>query len=295
MSHRIIVGIDGRSGGRDALAAAEAIAVPDAVVELVCVYPYLAVFGRDAEAVFDVQARTAAEDVLAEAAASAGRPVHTLALRASSVARGLHQRADESDADLIVVGNPHRSLRRRVVTGDTCRALLHSAPCAIAMVPSGIAALSPTAMRVTVGYDGRPESQEALRAARDLARRTDVPLHVVVAVSPPRPFAPGDAFLFDFDAVVEQGVRRAQAVVDELGADVTGDVRVGAPIAVLADAARDSDVLVVGSRGYGAVRRVVLGSVSEAMVARAGCVVVVIPRTVDAVRPSAARAEEAIA
>jgi nucleotide-binding universal stress UspA family protein len=55
-----------------------------------------------------------------------------------------------------------------------------------------------------------------------------------------------------------------------------------APTRALADRSRDLDLLVVGSRGYGPTRSVLLGGVAGRLIRRAGCPVVVVPRGVRA-------------
>jgi nucleotide-binding universal stress UspA family protein len=58
---------------------------------------------------------------------------------------------------------------------------------------------------------------------------------------------------------------------------VAADVAEGRPADVLAAAAREADLLVLGSHGHGRMRHTVLGSVSEECVRKATCPVVVLP------------------
>ena len=62
------------------------------------------------------------------------------------------------------------------------------------------------------------------------------------------------------------------------GVECSSEIQTGGPLAVLLHAARDLDLLVLGSRGYGPVRRVLLGSVSRQLVRAAACPVLVVPR-----------------
>ena len=59
---------------------------------------------------------------------------------------------------------------------------------------------------------------------------------------------------------------------------VTSEVREGDPADGLVSAAIGADLLVVGSRRWGRLNRVVLGSTSEDLVALAPCSVLVVPR-----------------
>jgi nucleotide-binding universal stress UspA family protein len=54
----------------------------------------------------------------------------------------------------------------------------------------------------------------------------------------------------------------------------------GEPVEVLLEHSDDLGLLVVGSRAYGPLRRVLLGSVSDALLDRAGCPVMILPRGV---------------
>ena len=79
-------------------------------------------------------------------------------------------------------------------------------------------------------------------------------------------------------------MREALASLDD-DRDVGGRVLEGDAAAELAAASAEVDLLVVGSRGYGPVRRVLLGSVSRELVRSAACPVVVLPRDVAAGSP----------
>jgi nucleotide-binding universal stress UspA family protein len=58
----------------------------------------------------------------------------------------------------------------------------------------------------------------------------------------------------------------------------TAELFSGGAVAVLTDEAQTLDLLVLGSRAYGPVRRVLLGSVSGPLVRQAPCPVLVLPR-----------------
>jgi nucleotide-binding universal stress UspA family protein len=99
---------------------------------------------------------------------------------------------------------------------------------------------------------------------------------------PPMPGGAGLAYDRDWHEDADIVSERAQADVDEvvaqLGETATGEVVVGDPVAELSYAANDLDLLVTGSRDYGPVRRVMLGSTSNKLVHQAPCPVLVITR-----------------
>ncbi|WP_405166691.1 universal stress protein [Nocardia sp. NBC_01499] len=139
---------------------------------------------------------------------------------------------------------------------------------------------------VLVGIDGSVTATEALRWAAVDAVRHGAPLHIVYAISFPMDFGPGIAFdQFDYDTYRADGIAAvaaardfaaaAAAPVDDL--DVNTFVVEAPPIPVLRDRSKDARLLVVGTRGIGAFRRGLLGSVSTALARHAHCPVAVIP------------------
>jgi nucleotide-binding universal stress UspA family protein len=82
---------------------------------------------------------------------------------------------------------------------------------------------------------------------------------------------------------IRRGATSAARIANALAVHAAGlgdEIRVleGAPLDHLAEQSRELDLLVVGSRGYGPLRRVLLGGVSGALLQTAACPVVVVPR-----------------
>lgn len=141
--------------------------------------------------------------------------------------------------------------------------------------------------RVVVGIDGSPDSRGALRWAHDEAKRRDAVLHVIAVchwdVSPMMPLT--NAEVTELISSLRAEVR--EVLDTELGRSVTDspdpnlkvEVLEGHPAEQLTKASEDADLLVVGTRGHGAFRAVMMGSVSRACVTHARCPVVVVPGT----------------
>ena len=146
---------------------------------------------------------------------------------------------------------------------------------------------------IVVGVDGSPGSLAALRFALAEARLRDATLVAVHAwvfplVEAPEPFLlelPGPQVdtLAQVTAAValqseERLVRALQEVAPEAdGVEVERRVTEGNAAAVLIEASKDADLVVVGSRGLGGFSRLLLGSVSRQCVSHASCPVVVVP------------------
>lgn len=224
-----------------------------------------------------------------------GLTVSCRALHATSAARALHQAAEEIDAGLLVVGSTHRSRMGRVLPGSTAERLLHGAPCPVAVVPRAWSGRPRGPQTVAVGFDDTPEGHEALRAAHTLAGRAGATLRVVHAVrdhldmyAELEPKRPGRTDRTDLDdaegehkLVVDRIVRGRLADLGDGAVPapaVEVDIFVDDPADALVAVSENVDLLVCGSRAYGPLRAVLLGSVARRVVDAAHCPVIVLPR-----------------
>lgn len=133
--------------------------------------------------------------------------------------------------------------------------------------------------RIAVGVDGSDESRFALEWAVTEARLRHGQVRAVTAWEYPPVTAGMEAMIWD-PAVFEPVARRRQTDtlkrVDTEGVNVTGDVVQGPTVTVLLNASRDTDLLVVGSRGHGGFTGLLLGSVSTQVLHHATCPVLVV-------------------
>jgi len=134
----------------------------------------------------------------------------------------------------------------------------------------------------TVGDDGSSSARRALNwAATEAARRGGV-VRLVACFTPPVSAEPWHVPpAVDIDRVRDDAVRHLHAAVAGTeqrhpSVQFETEARLGPAAAQLVDAARDSTLLVVGSRGRGAVRSLLFGSVSHEVSARAPCPVVIV-------------------
>jgi nucleotide-binding universal stress UspA family protein len=139
--------------------------------------------------------------------------------------------------------------------------------------------------KIVAGIDGSDASKQALRWAVEEARLRHADVVAVHAwqVPPPVPSlggAPGLEMVELVPQLKESAEKLAQSVVAEVVGDAS-DVNVQ-PVAVegpaanmLIDAAKDADLLVVGSRGHGGFVSLLLGSVSQQVATHAPCPVLI--------------------
>jgi nucleotide-binding universal stress UspA family protein len=284
----ILVGVDGTPRGEDALAFAGRLAAGSgASLRLVLAYPYEEWPSRAASHEYGAYLRREATAQLERLAASSGlTDVPRQVVSDPSPARALQHVADQRQASLIVVGSTGRGVVGRVLPGSTAERLLHGAPCPVAIVPHGYRSQQDAPVRlVGVGYDGSDGSESALAAATAVARRLGAGLRVIGVFDDSQVGAPMVG-AFGYGGLRQEAEELQRSHLEERVADLPGDVHaesaflVGAPGPRLADQTHDLDLMVVGSRGYGPLRAVLLGGVSHVLVREAACPVVVLPRGV---------------
>jgi nucleotide-binding universal stress UspA family protein len=281
----IVVGYDGRREGRDALALAAALApVLGEALLVVSVYPWPETsFGLTAEELHAAGERTAAEGV---GELPDGLDATPVAVPGRSAAEGVYRLLESEHPSIVVVGSSHRGPLGSVLAGRVASRLLTASPCPVAVAPRGLAMREPPVLReIGVGFDDTPESWNAVQRAAAIGVAAGAMLRIIHALQPvvAPPMAPDQSERLTQELRMrrQRALRRAAASVSkELHAETT--MLVGDPVRVLErEAGEGLDLLVLGSRGYGPVRRVLLGGVSDSVVRRSPCPVLVIPRSVD--------------
>ncbi len=289
---KIIVGVDESDRSKDAAALAALLARgTDAEIVLVCAYPYDDLPGRGAHTDYRQYLREDAEAALERAKAGIGDTprMRTLAVVEVSPAKGIQAVATQEGASLIVIGSSARAGAGHVFAGTTAERLLHGAPCPVAVAPRGFHSHVPGDIAtIAVGYDGSVEAKAALAGARTIARVRGARLRLVEVLDSAWLGTPammqGPGFIMTPDSLEARARNYLTEAAESLAPDVPTEpvVAIGAPEQVLAEESHKADLVVVGSRGYGPLRAVLLGSVSGRLVREAACPVVVVPRGIEA-------------
>ena len=283
MYRTIVAGCNGFERGRGAVSLAHAIAsATGARLVLVGVHhnPPLPFPGGYTEQRAELEhALRAVRDELAPEAIV---QIHT----DLSPARALRHVAEAERADLLVVGSRHRRRLQHILEGDRAMQVLHGAACAVAVAPDPLAP-HPELRRIGVGIDSTPESERALAMARDLAERTGAHLWLQLVVDDTISSWAGLTPMGGPPDVYEQIIASrasagrqllAERFEDCRGVSADGTVVVGSPTGELVLASEGLDLLVLGSRRWGPVRRLALGSTSERVIRHTACPVLVLPR-----------------
>jgi nucleotide-binding universal stress UspA family protein len=285
--NKIIVGVDGREGGRDALALAARLArLFGGDLVAVHAYPHDLFSHRGTTPDLESIVHANAEDVIAGELERVGVKAHTVALPDASPGRALHLAAKRHHSDLIVVGSAHHGPIGRVLAGDVTMGTLHGAQCPVVVAPRDYAERGAEVQAIGVAYDGSPEARAAVELARAIAAAANASLRVIRVLEPAAPGGSALAYRPDWAERAQERRDEAQeqldAVLAELGDIATGEVVSGSPARELAFAGNDLDLLVSGSRGYGPARRLMLGSTSTRLVREAPCPVLVLTRGAEA-------------
>lgn len=283
MSPLHLVGHDGSARGDDALALSRALAPNDDARRLIVHVIERPAPDLSPNAGFRRGLLEDAEAELAPLRASLHAAEELRVVDAPSVAHGLHALAEECGATLLVVGPSHRGKIGYAVLGTVADRLLHGSPCPVAMAIAGFAGSPQAIDRVVLAYDGSAEAESALAFAGGVAGALHASVDVVCVQMPPA--------YYDLAGVsgipptlLEEPVKRAAALaaraVEALGAGHVGAT--ATPLwptgDAIAAAAAGADLVVCGSRAYGPLRHVVLGSTGHYVLHHAPCSVVIVPR-----------------
>jgi nucleotide-binding universal stress UspA family protein len=244
---RILCAVDGSESSLEATRQARVLRPEEGTIELDAVFEPPAVFYSPyggSQMISEAEKEAAAD--LADAQSCCPEATAHL-LHGATIGR-LLERIGECEATLVAVGAPARRRGIGIIWRSVPTTLLHVAPCAVLVArPPGDPDVFPRS--VVVGFDGSPAATRALEAAREISERHGSALRVIVA-GPTCELEP--------------------QLLDEVRAE--RDQR--DPVEALLAAARESDLLLVGSRGLRGIKA--LGSVSEQIGHQAACSVLVV-------------------
>jgi nucleotide-binding universal stress UspA family protein len=285
MTRPVLAGADGTGSGLDAVAfgARLATAIGSPLV-VACVCPDELTAGAGGGT--DDPRRQAASILEAAGEVVGDLAVDFRTVASTSPARGLAELAEEAQVEAVVVGSTHRGPVGRVMSGGTAERLLHGTGCPVAVAPRGYHRhRSKPVEAIGAAFTDTPDGHEAVRVAADLAGRARLPLTVYSVVSLHSNWLRPEAVQPDASVVPEEVTRAYTDPLDRVvaglpdGVRAAGELLFGEVVDELSMAAeRDVDLLVCGSRGYGPVRRVLLGTVSSALVRQASVPTLVVPR-----------------
>ncbi len=273
MFKNVLVGVDGTSAGRDAIALAETLRDHEGRLTLAHVVLGRTPVNQDFRS---TPVERGSREILERERAAAGVSADLTGMVAPSVAIGLHRLAENHNADLLVVGSCRTRSIDRLLGGRRTQQALSGATCAVAVAPVGYAEAPKRIDTIGVAYSGTSESETALAVACAVASRRGAVVRTLTVVRRARavwryrhPLAPRWRRT-DEPPEPAPGERPCSST------EVDGRVTIGAPSKQLLGFGDEVDLLVVGSRDRGPVRRLLLGSTSAHLARSAECPVLVL-------------------
>lgn len=183
-------------------------------------------------------------------------------------------------SDLVVIASHGRSGFRAAVTGSVSNKVIRGAPCPVLFVPGNCPDPGAPVRQVVIALDGSQAAEAALDAGRELAKALDAGVLLVGAYQAPPPITGLDVLYYEPDELLPElraecerylrGVARPSEQVHAVE---------GEAAAVLVEAVESAEggILAIATRGRGLAKRMVLGSVTEAVVRTASRPVLVVP------------------
>lgn len=200
--------------------------------------------------------------------------------------------AEELGAGLVIVGSRGKGLLKRALMGSVSNSVVRHAPAPVLVVrgdrqEEGGRHLPGT---ILLALDGSDEARTAARAAVEISNATNSKLRVLYVIedTPLNPYVPypGPEAWEVSDDVLREHKENARAFlkgeVERIeaggGAVEEAHLAVGVPAKEIVRAGEElgAGLIVVGSRGLGAVGRALMGSVSTSVVCHAHCPVLVV-------------------
>src|SRR4051812_37438961 len=191
---------------------------------------------------------------------------------------------------LVVLGTSHRGTAGAALLGTTVERVIHQSACPVAVVPHGYRRPEGGVRTIGAGFTPTDEGRAALHVGARLARTTGARLRAITVLSPAHAAEQSPGLLakqhHDVDPAEAEAAREHLHEAAELrealadvaqGIETDVDVLFNDPADGLLAASRHVDLLIVGSRGRGARRAVILGSVSRKVAERGDGPVVVLP------------------
>ena len=268
---QIVVGWDGTPAAADALAFAKVIRHAAGGSLTLAAVPENDV---DAQAVLDA----------AHADLPYGGGHRLVPLSHGPPADRLVELATALGASAIVLG-PSSKHGPRAALGSVAERVLHSSPCPVAVASPGFAHEAGAGLHVIgAAFDGSPEAWSALRCAEEIALHTGAALRIIGVLEPVSIAGGGVSSFYAYAEPAELSRDRLHEQLDQAAAAVDSSLRPlpvllrGDPAKEIAKQSAALDLLVMGSRASGPVRRVLVGSTSSRVTHAGASPVLVVPR-----------------
>ncbi len=235
-----------------------------------------------------------ADQLAGDSAKEAARVLHELAdgievtylHRAHrSVTGGLIEIVEELRGDILVLGSVASGGRGQVVIGTTAEWLLHASPVPVAISPREYASSARGLTRLTCAYSATADWIDVVRQCSEIAERCGLPMRVLTFAVRGKTMYPPEVGLDVEDEVLAAWASQARQILQSLKTD--GVVGEGVALEVVTGSSwtevlhktdwQDGEILALGTRPRGDIRRVFLGSRSAKIMRESPVPVLVLP------------------
>jgi len=206
-------------------------------------------------------------DLIQQQAAEQGVACETEVVQAGQIYQEIVSQATRMNADLIIMGRRGRRGLARLMLGDVTAQVIGHAPCSVLVVPR---AAEVTGRHFLVATDGSRFGDSAAATASSLAKLCKTPVTVISMTLPSHSEQRREE--------ARQTVNRISSFLTQEGLQTDGQVLEGRPDMLIVDtaAAKQADLIVVGSHGRTGIERVLLGSTTERVLNQASSAVLVV-------------------
>ncbi|MEW6108041.1 MAG: universal stress protein [Nitrospirota bacterium] len=189
-----------------------------------------------------------------------------ITLRGEETYQEIVSAAGKDQADIIIMGRHGRTGLLRLMMGSVTAKVIGHAPCNILVVPPDAKV---DCKQILIATDGSKYSETAAREAIGIAKRSD---NSLVAVS----VASSDIEI----ASAKVNVAKVEALATEEGIKIEGLTPTGKPYEAIVETAKqkNTDLIVLGSRGRTGLERLLMGSVAERVIGHTETAVLVAPK-----------------
>lgn len=275
----VVVGYNGRRHSRDALLWATQEAVQRGAPLLVVYaadYPGMTLGPGPGLLEPDPGALEAAHEVTAQGVSQALKAQHELRVAGATEVTSPSEALTEAstDADLLVIGTRGYGRVIGALLGSVAFAVAAGAKCPVIVVTGDpMNRWVGPRHRVVVGTDGSAPAAAAVDFAADRAATASAALEIVTCTGE-HPDFDADVLRTSAATIARSAAARLRDTHPEL--TVTMRVEDSPAAAALVDSSADAGLVVVGTRGRGAFKGLLLGSVSHAVIHGANCPVAVV-------------------
>lgn len=206
-------------------------------------------------------------DGLVAKAREAGLDCQPLLCRGDEPAREIAEAARKINADLVIMGRRGKRGLARLMVGDAVVKVIGKGPCSVLVAPQ---AAQMWTDRILLATDGSRFSDAAAVTAGMIAKCCPTAVTVVTALVPSH----NEKRQQEGKAAMERIVAHLQSQ----GINAAGEAIPGEPDQVIVDCAQkcQAGLIVTGSHGRTGFDKVLVGSVSERVIGKAACPVLVV-------------------